>query len=597
MSKETMETTEVRPVPIPYGLDEYLHGHLYSSAYPRTAEKAKLMDAHKAGMNPLVICGEHGSGTTFLAKDLARDLTKNIDSKQNPCKTYLLPFDGSLRKTISNYHIPLYVLLPVSGWSASDEEIAQQRYNDKLSLLKQVPEGSVFILDGVNTLLLSDVFNEPEFTTLLSLGTVIITSSDTSSFPEWVINPVPDECALKPLRDPGSYMPAERVVLQNAALVPPTGLHMPPFSLAQGKENEDAVLKMILEGSLKISANQKILPTDCSYSGNDEDYSHFLMYLHHLAKKSNTSQQDYEEICQVFKNAACFLEDKDGLIAWRAGQLFRARGDYIEAIPLYERFLLKQKHLEPQDPIMLAQALYDVGCIRAFHALNHKNGNRSELLEEGTTMLLHALKLQEGSLNRGNIDLTKTRLALAQIGVDVPGYQDSAELASFALTEQLTVLSADHREIAETLLELANMHQGVFTERKIRKSYVEQALAIVDKWDLDTTQAEAYSIMADTYSMMSDCLTYSALDKRIELLRRALEIREKHTPHERHALYIEHQHLGWLYNRNRDYQHEVVELSAAIEILTEMLPPNHPRIQRHLKELEVAKLRAGSEAN
>lgn len=97
--------------------------------------------------------------------------------------------------------------------------------------------------------------------------------------------------------------------------------------------------------------------------------------------------------------------------------------------------------------------------------------------------------------------------------------------------------------------------------------------------------------------MMEGCLTYSDLDKRIELQRRALDIREKNTPHERHTIYSDHQHLAWLANRNHDYQLEVAEFSAAIDILMEMLPLEHPRIQRHLKELEAARLRVGSEAN
>lgn len=55
--------------------------------------------------------------------------------------------------------------------------------------------------------------------------------------------------------------------------------------------------------------------------------------------------------------------------------------------------------------------------------------------------------------------------------------------------------------------------------------------------------------------------------------------------------------MAWLANRNHNYKLEVAELAATIDILMEMLPPEHPRIQRHLKELEAAKLRAGAEAD
>lgn len=281
---------------------------------------------------------------------------------------------------------------------------------------------------------------------------------------------------MKSSRDPDSYTPSETIILQNAQLLPSMGLNMPPFALPQGKENEDTVLKLILEGILKMSVNQRILPTDCSYSGNDEEYGHFLMYLHHLSKKSATSQRDYAKICQVFKNAANYLGDKEGLFTRRAGQLFQARGDYIEAIPLWERFLLKQKQLKPQDPTALAQALCTVGCIRAFHGLNQKNGNRDELIEESTAILLQALELQETNLNRGHIDLAKTRLALAQISIELPNYKDADELADYALSEQLSDVPEDHYEIAETLLACASMHPGAFEERKIRRGFVERAI-------------------------------------------------------------------------------------------------------------------------
>lgn len=292
----------IRPVPIPDGLDEYLDVHLSGTYYPRNKEKAKLMDAHRAGMNPLVICGKPHSGKTVLAKELAWDMTKQIELEnrsRSVDKTFILKFKGSVRETISQHHIPLYVLLPITGWGASGEDIAAQLYADKLSLLRHTPVGSVFILDGVDSVSLSELSCDPEYGDLLSLGTVIITSDDTRSFPEWVIEPVPDEYTPPSFPSFDSFTQAERIILQNTALLPPTGMPMTTFTIAQGRNQKETVLKLLRDGSLKEDARQGILPTNIVYSGCDEDYEPFLTYILRRAESPHTSQKLYEVFCQV----------------------------------------------------------------------------------------------------------------------------------------------------------------------------------------------------------------------------------------------------------------------------------------------------------
>lgn len=580
----------IRPVPISDSLEDYLDVHLSGHYYSRDMEKEKLLNIHKSGTNPLFICGAPHSGKTLLAKELAWDLTKHIElgkRDRSPDKTYVLKFDGSIRNTISRHHIPLYVLLPVSGWGASDDVLSDQIYVDKLSLLKQVPAGSVFILDGVDSISLTTLCEEPEYKDLRSLGTVIITSTDMTSFPEWVVASIPDEFRHSAQTDFNRLTKEEQIILQNAALLPPTGMPMTAFLRAQGMELKENTLKLIHNGSLNEVSHQGILPNNCSV-GMDEDYKPFLTYVLRRAENPHTSQKLYEVLCQVLKNAAHILSDEDGYIARNAGELFKARGDYLEAIPLLELFLRKQQLLEPQDPVTLAQALYQVGCIRGFQAITKKDNRPEELAEEGKCMFLQALDIQTKHLNRGHVDLARTRLALALMHMEFPGCPEAEDLADFALAEQLSEFPEDHYEIAETLLGCASLHMGAFSARIARKAYVERAMSIVDKWNFGD------AIQADTYSMMEGCLTYSELERRIELQRRSIAIREKCTPHNRHTLYSDHQHLAWLANRNHDYQLEVAELTAVIEILLEMLPPEHPRIQKHLKELDVAKARIES---
>lgn len=503
----------IRPVPVPDHLGDYLDAKLFGPYFARKASLEKLLDACRAGVNPLYICAGPNSGKTVFAKELAWKLTKDPSSGKG--KTYVLKFQGSIRESIARCHIPLYVLLPRDGWDAGDSGPEEQRYRDKLRLFRQyTPEKSVFILDGVRGMSLAELSREEAYNDLLSLGTVIITGEDTASFPEWVIEPLP-EVYRTAGREPDSYTGEERIILKNASLLPPTGMGTTAFLRAQGEGQRDTVLKLIREGSLEEVPGQRILPGNFPATGCDGDCAPFLTALQRRAESPGTSQTVYEQICQTFKNAAVRLPDPDGMLARCAGRLFRERGDYAEAFPLYERFLMKQQSRVPQDPKMLGLALYEAGCIRIFRA-ESGGGDREALGREGKEMLMQALACQEAVCSRGSVDLTRTRLALARLGAE-----ESGALAEFALSDP---------------------------------------------------------------------------DKRMEWAQQALEIRETWAPRERYALYIGHLELAWLAGCRGNFRYQAEELSEAIEILLQMLPPDHPIITEHRRELEAAVKNAAAPA-
>lgn len=579
-----MRKKTVCPIPVPEDLGDYLNLSSSGQYYERKPMIDFLIDTYLSGCNPLFVCGPPKSGKSIFAKELAWNLTKKKDYERNNKfrdRTYVLTYMGSIRKSICEYHIPGYVTLP-EHWDASPEEVELEVFRDKMQLLRQYTHDGVFILENVNDTPLSQLTLDPAYCDLLSLGTVIIVSLDIETYPEYSIGMLPAEYQNGISRDLNKYSDEKRIILQNASLLPPTGISTLTFISIQGREHKQAVLELIGSGDLVESVTMGILPTDYPYSGSDNDYAAFLSKLQHRAKKKYTSQRTYDVICQCLKKAAAFLDDKDGTIARIAGALVKDRGDFISAFALYEQFLAKQLSLTPLDPIMLSEALYEVGCIRAYKALIGKGNNREALFSEAKEMLQQALIYQEEHLGSSSFNLAYTRLALAQMVAEERDFARADDLCSAAVSDLLSVVEEDDPCLADIYLNAASVYPGPFSQREVRLRYVEKALEIAEKWNL---QDEVHSL---AYAMMATSISALETEKRAEYSKKSLEILEKVTPHKRHSIYLEHKNRAYSAMHSNDYARQIQHLSIAINVLLEMLPLKHPRIILHQKELETA---------
>ena len=559
----------IRPKPLPDDLSNYpkLSPEEKNGAYKKAL--SHLLRYHYDGLNPMFICGSSGAPKTSLAREVAWELTKRCELKDVPKlidKTYLLHYCGSIRNTIEQFHIPGYVLLP-DHWDATDTELSTQRYSDKLRLLHSyTPEGSVFILEDVDSKSLLELQGETEFEDLLSLGTVIITSQDTASMPQWVI---PEKTA--PLLNESAYKlnAEEQIILQNASLLPDTGMNTLLFLRSQGREKRDTVLKLISTGLLAETGGARILPTSIPYSGKDEEYADFLTFLYQSATSNAApSQVRYDQICQCVKKAAYILQDKEGLVSEYAAGLFKSRGDYIEAFSLYERFLAKQQELTPHNTESLARAMSAVGSIHSFKAIIGKGENRDSHFQKAKQMLREALRLQEAVLPSSDLSLEKTRMSLAQLLAEEGNYSEADSLCQLALSDQINAHSEIHPHVAQTYLDAASIHYRPFTARKLMRQYTEKALAILEKCEPD------YGLLAEAYSMMENCLYVNQTKERIDWEQKALVLRKKYKPWGKHGLYNSHVHLASLAKSDNDYVMQAEELAK--EIPDSFIPGQFP---------------------
>ena len=571
-----------RPRPVPDKMRNYLDLRITGDYFERDEHLSKLLELHHKGKNPLWICCEPGGGGTTFAKELAWSITKRLRGEvmhRLPDKTFLLPFHGSIFNTICDFHIPGYVLRPDDVWTTSEDQLKKQMYCDKLQLLQAyLPENSVLIVDGVE-----DVFSfelDSKYADLMALGTVIVVSYDTQTEPDWVINQLPDvyrhnsEKELRILND------NERIILQNASLLPVTGMSMLVFLRAQGAENKGAVLNLINEGVLEESGSAGIMPSNLAYSGSDEDYWFFLEHLKKHANSTTLSVKVYDQIAHCYKNAAHILRDVDGKVALTAGELFRNRGDLLEAFPMYELYLEKQERLEPKDYVSLANALYEVGCINVFKAITSKDAQKEKYFETGKTMLLRALTYQEKFLDHGSRELAHTRITLAQLYYETLDFEKADAMCDLAIKEQLTALSPDHYDLGVTYLNAAILYRGHFAERKRRREYAEKALEILGQ------HGPKDKILADVYCVLQGCLPVYDYDKRIKYERMALEIYEKLYPNHKWWIYTSRYFLAYLEGKRGNTTGQIQNLNAALQILLEMLPPEQPLITNLNDELK-----------
>lgn len=570
-----------RPRPVPDEMSDYIKCRTAGNYFEREEHLSKLIELHHKGKNPLWICCDPAGGGTNFSKELAWSITKRPNGKighRLPDKTFYLPYKGSISNTICDFHIPGYVLRPDDTWTASEDQLMKQLYRDKMQLLQAyLPKGSVLIVDGID-----DVFSfelDSKYADLMALGTIIAVSPDTRTEPDWVIPPLPDEYRHRSKKEPRILSSDERIILQNASLLPVTGMSMLVFLRAQGTENKGTVLNLINEGLLEESV-MGILPTNIPYSGCDEDYRPFLEYLQRRADSPTLSAKVYDQIAHCYRNAAHILQDMDGNVALIAGELLRNRGDLLGAIPMYELYLEKQEELKPKDYVSLANALYEVGCINVFRAITCKGAHRQNYFEAGQSMLLRALAFQEKYLVRGNRELARTRITLAQMSYETLDFEKADTMCDLAIKEQLAALPPDNYGLGVTYLDAATLYRGHFAERKRRQEYAKKALEIFAQYG----SKDKY--LADAYCVLQGCLPVYEYEERIKYERMALEIYEKCYPNHKWWIYTCHTFLAQLEEKAVNAQGHIDELNVAMQILLEMLPPKHPLIVNLTDKLE-----------
>lgn len=562
------------PRPIPTQLGEYLNLAISSNYFARKEQRKTYVEAYSTGLNPLFVCGMGKSGKTMFAKEIAYELTRDWEYgtrwRRSRPRTYTLHFRSSLFETICDYHIPGYVL-DLEKRKVTPNEVIGQKYRDKYQILrKYTPDDAIFILDDVNGLTIGDLVTDPHYQDLLSLGRVIVVTDDTETYPENVIEPLPATYVPNQKYNLSLCSKSECVIAQNAALIPYGGMNALLFAQANGISLSDLFHSPGLEHVLPHDS-RIVLPMDVPYSGNDADYMPFLDYLYGKGTQPLENATKYDQICHCYKKAAYLLSDYEGIIARRAGELFKARGDLFEAFTLYELFLAKQQSLSPGNPILLAEALFEVGCFRAFHQAIFVRDFVGVYRGEAQEMFQKALQIQMEHLPKGHASTAKTRLALAHMKAEEYDFAGATEIYELALAEVREYNPNDFRTIAELHIGAAGFFLGR-SGRPWQREHAELALEVL------TANNEYDSSYADACLYMEQSFPRMHADQRAPWIKKALDTIQRLHPQKRQFLATLHLLSADVYETLKDYDAQVKELKEVISIFEERLPPEHERL-------------------
>lgn len=305
---------------------------------------------------------------------------------------------------------------------------------------------------------------------------------------------------------------------------------------------------------------------------------HFLKWIYYAPIRARKFySRTWNRSCYILRRAAEILPDISGQFAYWAADLHWRRGDYTAAIQLYDLFLSKQQALSPPSKQMLSTALFEAGKCQVFLGDNTcDKESRERHFQRASDCFDSALPLALPRKSK-NLDLvTDIMLLKAQLMRYSGDTLISDQLCADALSEQEDAHPTNTTCLAPWYIKAAYLYSDV---AEVRKYYAERALELL------TSSAKDKQALADVCILMESCAAPSDLQARIHWERQAIQNLDACTSWCKHKLYTCHIHLANLAQISNDLCLQAEALRAAIEILLEMLPPNHPRILQHTETL------------
>ena len=537
-----------------------------------TEELEQLHKTWETGSKAIFITGQANSGKT--------DLAIVFGQRVCPDSVYLIRYTDTLRTTIADMPMLGYVQIP-PDWSLADDFYEEQRCCEKLQILQHYYPEALFIIDGVNV---ETVRQEPEYVQLLSLKARFLFTGQ-GHFDEETVH-LSGKGDLTQLEKKLERLAEEQQrVLCCAALLSDYGLQKPRFLECLSDAEKDA-LGTLLDSGLLAARNdgtvtirpdirekylQIMRPTE-------EDCTAFLKELAFFTTPTSCySPAGYRQVCDCFANASKYLKDKAGTYAKYAAQMWRDSGDYVPSFPYFEKYLERQTALKPRSELDWAQALCENGAMNWFRAVTSSEGQKRIALKQmAAKQMEEGIALHEKNRQPSHPDVAEARMAYATI-LQNENWITADEYAEETLNDQLAVLPQDHPALVSTYLSYAMLHYH-WSQVGERRTYAEKALLITEKLDY------IHKDLPMIYRVLSDCAV--TVEQRIKYAQKSLMAHQLQMPWNQNGIFRCLTRLAQLCGEVPDRKMQRTYLEQALDLLTGMLPPKHPKLRKIQRDLE-----------